>query len=140
MQTELCIFPTNCLHPFFLVSGPIIPPLPGIRNTGASFASSSSSNIHQSPRLQMLFLSPSSSFHDSDPISAPQGFLLRPICEPPVWFPCRHNLPHKLWSVTHPTNMYRAFLLLTLRAPPLQKFSLKREAVAKNTFQHAGQT
>lgn len=42
---------------FLLVSGPIIPPLPGIRNPGASFASSSSSNIHQSPRLQMLFLS-----------------------------------------------------------------------------------
>lgn len=113
-----------------------------------------SATWNKKPRCQLCFLlvfqqvatptdafslAPSSSFHDSGPISAPHGFLLRPVCEPRVWFPCLHNLPHRLWSVTHPTNTYRAFLLLTLRAP-LQKFSLKREAVMKNTFQHAGQT
>lgn len=41
---------------FHLVSGPIIPPLPGMRNPRASFASSLSPNSPQSPRLQMLFL------------------------------------------------------------------------------------
>lgn len=115
MQTELCIFPTNCILSF------------------VQWPYHSSATWNKKPRCQLCFLlifqhpsvatptdafslSPSSSFHDSDPISVPPGFLLRPICEPPVWFSRLHNLPHKLWSVTHPTNLYRAFLLLTLRA------------------------